>query len=120
MLDVSHQSARPLRPDEKALLVALLGKPEAAVETLLRDRLVAEMADGGMGGIRFLPKAGASQVFGSRAAEAGYEDSDGVAVLISLNLDEHGGLYELDFWKTDFSPLCSYPAPGQLTAPASM
>lgn len=120
MLDVSRQSTRPLRPDERALLAGLLGIPEAAVEALSRDRMVAELADGGMGSIRFLPKAGTVPSFGRCAAEAAYVDADGVTVLIAVNLDDNGDLYELDFWKTDFSPLRCYPGPAQLTAAASM
>lgn len=52
--------------------------------------------------------------FGGDAATAQYTDVDGVVVLISLILDEAGRFYELDFWKTDFSPLRAFPRPDQL------
>ena len=116
MSDESRQSARPLRPNELALLAALLGESVSAAEARLGGRQVEDMADGGMGGIRFLPKSRARRLFGRRAAEAEYADADGVTVIISLNMDDQGDLYELDFWKADFSPLRSYPDPTQLVS----
>jgi hypothetical protein len=41
-------------------------------------------------------------------------DQDGVMVSITINTDQHGELYELDFWKTNFSPLSRYPEPSQV------
>lgn len=74
------------------------------------------MPDGGMGGIRFLSRSSAPRLFGRRAAEAEYADTDGVTVVISLNVDGQGDLYELDFWKVDFSSLRAYPEPTQLAS----
>lgn len=115
MLDESPQSGRPLRPNELALLAVLLGQANETGERL-RAGLVEDMADGGMGGVRFLSRPGVQRLFGRRAAEAKYVDADGVSVVISLNLDEQGDLFELDFWKSDFSPLRSYPDPAQLVS----
>jgi len=39
---------------------------------------------------------------------------DGVPVSIVLNTDSTGSLYEVDFWKVDFSPLLRYPRPSDL------
>jgi hypothetical protein len=47
-------------------------------------------------------------------AEAEYVDDDGVSVSIELNVDEKEELFELDFWKVDFSPLRRYPNPEDL------
>ncbi|MBK6296439.1 MAG: hypothetical protein IPF55_21165 [Rhodoferax sp.] len=33
---------------------------------------------------------------------------------IVVNVDKRGNLFELDFWKVDFSPLCQYPTPDRL------
>jgi len=41
-------------------------------------------------------------------------DRDGVLVSITINSDQFGKLYEVDFWKTDFSPLQQYPEPKDL------
>jgi len=46
-----------------------------------------------------------AQRFGECAAEYSFVDCDGVQVIASLYLDEHGVPFELDMWKTDFSPL---------------
>lgn len=65
-----------------------------------------------MGSIRFVqPESGS---FGKAFAEAQYLDSDGVLVSIALNTDINGQLFELDFWKVDFSPLIRYPRPSDL------
>ena len=41
-------------------------------------------------------------------------DDDGVLVSIELTVDERDELFELDFWKVDFSPLRRYPNPEDL------
>ncbi len=65
-----------------------------------------------MGSIRFVyPDA---QPMAEAVSEAQYEDVDGVQVSINLNIDKDGRLFELDFWKVDFSPLKRYPQPGDL------
>jgi len=77
-------------------------------------KAVEDMADGGMGTIRFINARDESGSYGATIAEAEYLDSDGVLVSIALNVDAHGDLLELDFWKVDFSPLRQYPKPEQL------
>jgi hypothetical protein len=72
------------------------------------------MQDGGMGGIRFVRPD--IRRFGRELTEAQYLDSDGVLVIISINADDQGDLFELDFWKVDFSPLKQYPKPENVTA----
>lgn len=103
------ESGRLLRSEEAALLRVLLAGvyPAKALEGALRDARVADMQDGGMGSIRFL----GSSSFGMALVEAQYLDSDGVLVSIAVNGDKQGQLFELDFWKVDFSPLKRYPSP---------
>ena len=117
MLDVKTnlQTGRNLRPAERVLIIALA--PGFGVG--LDDALVAEMQDGGMGSIRFL--GGADRRRAGSLAQAKYVDDDGVTVSIELNVDEAGKLFELDFWKVDFSPLHRYPSPEELepTNPSS-
>jgi hypothetical protein len=55
---------------------------------------------------------------------AHYIDEDQIPVIISINLDQEGRLFEIDFWKVDFSPLKRYPTPeelkqGQPSSPSS-
>lgn len=71
---------------------------------------VREMNDGGMGSIILIPKgAKSNRKFGKQISEFQYKDVDGIDVLVSLNLDSEGMLYELDFWKMDYSELQKYP-----------
>ena len=65
-----------------------------------------------MGSIRFVQPERRS--FGQTLVEAQYADSDGVLVSIAVNLDKNGDLFEVDFWKVDFSPLRRYPKPSDL------
>jgi hypothetical protein len=109
------ESGRSLCPEEAALIRALLAGvyPAETLESALRNSRVADMQDGGMGSIRFLgfgPKS-----FGMALVEAQYLDSDGVLVSITVNADKQGQLFELDFWKVDFSPLKRYPNPSDLS-----
>lgn len=71
------------------------------------------MQDGGVGSIRFV---GSQPPMGKEVAEAQYLDSDGVLVSIVINTDRNGQLFEVDFWKVDFSPLRRYPRPSDLSA----
>jgi len=111
----SPESGRPLRPEEAALIRALLAGvyPAETLESLLKDSRVAEMQDGGMGGIRFFGPG--SKMFGRTLVEAKYLASDGVLIVIAVNADKQGQLLELDFWKVDFSPLKRYPHPSDLS-----
>ena len=105
-------ATRPLREDERNLLVAMLwGKPSRAeLISSLDAATVEDMQDGGMGGIRFCSDD-RWRTFGTAVAEAEYTDKDGVLVSIVVNTDARGALYEVDIWKVDFSPLRQYPSP---------
>jgi hypothetical protein len=102
------QTGRKLRPAERAVVTALV----PSVTAVLEDAVVVEMRDGGMGSIRFLN--GGERRRSRSIAEAQYVDDDGVLVVIELNVDEKDELFELDFWKVDFSPLRRYPNPEDL------
>jgi len=102
---------------EQELLAKLLADSPRRIE-LLRDlpsATVEDMTDGGMGSIRFLARDGGHRIFGCEAARGDYTDADGVPVRIAVNLDQRGDLYELDFWKVDWSPLVRYPSPSDIT-----
>ena len=99
-------TARPLREEEYDLIAALLSGTQSGI-SVSRDAPVIDMRDGGMGGIRFVNVLG--RWFSKEVASAKYTDSDGVLVSISLNVDNCGEPFEVDFWKMDFSPLKRYP-----------
>ena len=105
---------RLLTSKELSLLNALLEMiPEgAALQGRLNDAHVEEMADGGMGSLRFVDHG--VQHMGREAIAVESVDEDGVPLEISVNLDENGNLFELDVWKVDYSPLKRLPEPAQV------
>jgi hypothetical protein len=119
-MDVESPNARrgrPLHVSERELVRTMLMKKYSAdpvLDAMLASSVVEEMQDGGMGSIRFLSPGGPKAVFGKTTAEAEYTDDDGVLVTIVINTDEKGELYEVGFWKVDFTPLKRYPAPSDL------
>ena len=79
------------------------------------DYKISPMDDGQMGSIRFITTTPSDErCFGGAVAEAEYLDADGIRVNIAVNVDDAGDLYEIDFWKVDFSPLVRYPEPSDL------
>lgn len=102
--------ARQLREEERELIVSMLSRAHYREPVILPlETQVIDMQDGGMGGIRFVRSE--SRHFGKELARGKYMDADGVPVSITINADDRGGLFELDFWKVDFSALKHYPRP---------
>ena len=62
--------------------------------------------------MRLLPNGSDSpdRRLGAEVAELEYLDVDGVGVSVTLNLDQHGRLFEIDSWKYDFSVRKSIPS----------
>jgi len=112
---------RQLRREESALLERLLEMaPNDARPRSDHELLAEDMKDGGMGSIRFGDESRQQRKMGCELVTAEYIDEDQVPVLISINLDEDGRLFELDFWKVNFEPLRRYPRPEELhVAPPS-
>jgi hypothetical protein len=105
--------ARQLKPEEHALLKFLLdqsGRTDLVSE--LESAAVTDMADGGMGSLRF--SGSGSNKMGKVLCEAESNDSDSIPLQISINLDQEGRLFELDIWKVDFSSLKTYPSTSTL------
>lgn len=112
---MGSQKPRPLNAEERALLSALVPSDILVAQgsDFLECARVSDLMDGGMGSIRF----DGSQQHRRRAravAEARYVDDDGTPVSIEVNVDESNRLFEVDFWKVDFSPLRRYPEPHDL------
>ena len=97
---------RKINKNEKQLLEFLL-KGEIPI-----PEYVIEMKDGNMGSISFDLKNSESRQ--GQIISAIYYDTDGVIVDIELTHDKNGNLFELDFWKVDFTPLIRYPKPNDL------
>ena len=103
------------RPTPNELLVlkelasiAGMERPDDWLSTLQ----VQEMDDGGMGSLELMsrdPPSGDGQKTVTCKAAVQFTDEDGVEVIVSLNAGEDGIPFELDMWKTDFSPLVRIP-----------
>jgi hypothetical protein len=110
----SSLRARPLREEEIELIASLIRRIASGenLKGALKSLRVMDMKDGNMGSIRFA--RGERRTFDKVLAEAQYTDEDGVCVSIAINGDNKGDLFEVDFWKVDFSPLKRYPQPSDL------
>jgi hypothetical protein len=107
------QNERELRKEEIQVIAKLVEVGDSRFDPeFLNSARVVDMKDGGMGSIRFASHSGSK--YEKTLAEAEYTDSDDVLVSISLNADQHGNLFELDFWKVNFSPLDRYPTSADL------
>jgi hypothetical protein len=106
---------RQITNDELEVLRAIL-RMVADGESYMpgETRLVAEMNDGGMGSLRFVAESEPPQKMGRELVRAYFVDEDGIPVSISINLDTRDQLFEMDFWRVDFSPLRRYPHPQDL------
>jgi hypothetical protein len=100
---------RPIRNDELELTQYLLMKSKFRCSI---PGMVMDLKDGNMGSIRFAPNV--ERKFGRELIAAKYTDSDNVPVIITVYLDSHDQLFELDFWKADFSSLKKFPKASQL------
>jgi hypothetical protein len=108
---------RRLREEEKALIAKLAkGLPmESVILDSIEDAVVEELGDGGMGSLKFVNLSSSDQRFAKQLREATFADDDGVPVLITINLDQNNGLFELDIWKADNSPLKRFPRPDDVS-----
>jgi hypothetical protein len=114
------EPSRELRDEERELIRFLLEcvRPVEELNRVLADSRVRDMKDGGMGSIRFVGPEPLRM--GRVLVEALYQDSDGVEVSISVNSDADDDLFELDFWKVDFSSLKRYPRYSELVVKRSV
>lgn len=105
---------RLLTQSEKALVGALLrrGSPLPLPANWLDKALVSPLEDSGMGSLLFRPDNSSCEQRRviCQYSEIRFRDLDGIEVSASLNLDEQMQPFELDVWKTDFSPLIAIPA----------
>jgi hypothetical protein len=104
--------------EERAVIATLLNARPQTRHLLdqLDDLLAVEMKDGGMGSLLLFPPGPLNdhRKMGSQIVTGEFSDSDGMPVLIAINLDQEERLYELDSWKVDFSPLLRWPDPANI------
>ncbi|MEJ7624786.1 MAG: hypothetical protein WKF34_12405 [Pyrinomonadaceae bacterium] len=97
---------------ERRLIEALVQRSNLALPPEWKNTLSVEtMDDGEMGGLLLFPDGCEQEerVFGGVASRIEFKDQDGTDVLVTLNLDKDGKLFEIDSWKVDFSPLIRIP-----------
>ena len=104
---------RQLKKKEIRLLEELIRRSHNVFPVDWKSHLlVSDLSDGGMGSLALHPRGMddyKEHRWGSQASDGLVDDVDGVTVVASLYLDERGELYELDIWKTDWSPLIEIP-----------
>lgn len=108
-----NEKMRKVTPQEEKLLEELIKNASVQISSNWKnDLLVCPMDDGGMGSLYLYPMGTLHEKrsFSSQVSECQFRDRDGVVVIVSLNVDERGNIYELDIWKTDFSPLIELPS----------
>ena len=102
---------RKIKPEELTLLKCLL-KAHIDDFPTLSELLVVDKDDGGMGSLLIVDtnrEGFNNRIYGSTYCQKQFLDDDGVKVLVSLELDDKGSLFELDIWKTNFDRLKKYP-----------
>jgi hypothetical protein len=102
---------KPSQQQER-LIELLINKADVNFPANWKDGLfIKPMEDGGMGSLYLFPKDSINKkrIFGKQVSEYQFSDTDGVQVIASLNVDQDGKLFELDIWKTDYSPLIQIP-----------
>ena len=101
---------KPTREEER-LIDVLIKKSSRKFPLWKYKIIVSPMNDGGMGSLTLFQDEDDKQnrIFGKQISEYRFIDEDGIEVIASLNIDDKGDLYELDIWKTDFSPLIRFP-----------
>jgi hypothetical protein len=112
ILEEFMQSIRSLTCSEERLLDELLKRSNLKMPINWKKEIKATpLSDGGMGSLLLLPKARNynERMFGAQVSQIEFNDEDGILVSASLNVDKEGALFELDIWKTDFSPLKRIP-----------
>lgn len=102
---------RKLKEQEKALVEKLLSLAEGYSFDLTNQEVV-DMENGGIGSLYFVCQDATKEQrkVGKQIAGFQFNDSDGVLVSATLNVDEESRLYELDMWKVDFTPIVTYPS----------
>lgn len=103
---------RKPRIEELRLIKLLINISGLSFPDWEKNLLVCEMNDDKMGSLILMTDIrteNSLRIFGKQISEYQYVDSDGIDVIVSLNIDNKNQLFELDIWKTDFSPLIKFP-----------
>lgn len=109
------ESTKEISDTQRAVLEYLVSKADLDLpEGWDRSLFTKQMDDGGMGSFLILKENHSrndSPKFGRQVSEYQFNDEDGVPVLVTLNVDEHNDLFEVDVWKVDYSPVIKLKTP---------
>jgi hypothetical protein len=108
---VLNKKLRKPTTQELNLLRSLVKKSSFTIQKdWEKNLLVSLMNDSEMGSLYLFPNGtvDTNVAFGQQVSDLQFIDVDGVTVIVSLNIDNTGNLFELDIWKTDFSKLIKY------------
>ena len=103
---------RKATQSEERLLEFLINRASTKVPNDWKEKLIVyPMDDGEMGSLylSLSTEMVTKRLFGEQISECHFLDRDGIDVIASLNVDKNGNLFELDIWKTDYSPLIKIP-----------
>jgi hypothetical protein len=103
---------RKPKREEVELIDFLIKKSLKKISSDWKEKITVQpMNDGRMGSLVICTndKKEQDQRFGEQISEYHFTDKDGIDVIVSLNVDNNGNLFELDIWKTDFTPLIEFP-----------
>lgn len=109
--EYTELNRKPTVKEEKLIEFLLKNSIRTIYPNWKENILVRPMNDGYMGSLRLIINGedNEDRIFGEQLSEYHFKDKDGIDVIASLNLDDKGNLFELDIWKTDFSPLIELP-----------
>ena len=102
------KQSRTLQKEEIEIIEYLAGIAQYPLSlNWYNDYTATPMDDGGMGSILLTPAKPLlnPRKFKERISDCIIEDTDGMSIIVSLNIDQDDYLFELDVWKCDFSPV---------------
>ncbi len=109
------ESIRKINDIEIVILNYLIANSSIQLPKEFNDNFfVQKMNDGGMGSFSIFPDVTdilISRKFGKQISEFEFIDDDGVTVIISLSVDEKNKPFEIDIWKTDYTPVINLKIP---------
>ena len=91
---------------EMGIICYLVAQSSYSMDNWDMDLNVANMDDG-MGSLLLIPKGqnNKKRLFKKQISEVVFRDIDNIVVIVSLNTDQDGFLFELDVWKVNFEPV---------------
>ena len=98
---------RDIKTDELELVKGLIALTDKDYLLHSIPKFVFDLDDDGMGSIQF--DIDQTKQHYKDLVVVDYIDIDRVSVSIALSIDQDGSLFELDFFKSDFSKLNKYP-----------